>query len=269
MTSSNKNGQRLQGNIAIVTGAASGLGLATSIRFALEGATVVGVDLQPSEEWKEVEQLSPQSCFHQADVTDEAAQNAIAAKTASDFGRIDTLVTAAGVGEAGPVSMVDMDAWKRVIEINLNGTVISIKSVLDTMMAQRSGSIITLASVEGIMGTAGGGAYNASKGAVVLLTKNVAIDYGRMGIRCNAICPGFIDTPMLRSVLYGEGMEGMRSSIVEQSKMGRFGRPSEIAAGAFFLASEDSSYMTGQNLVIDGGYTSGHTHGVIEMMGLV
>ena len=260
---------RLQGKIALITGAASGLGLATAQRFAAEGATVVGVDLKQGEDWESVEQAAQSSVFHTADVTDEAAQNAIAAETVKQFGRIDTLVTAAGVGEAGPLSMVDMKAWQRVIDINLNGTVISIKSVLDTMMSQRSGSIITIASVEGIMANAGGGAYNASKGAVCLLSKNVAIDYGLMGVRCNAICPGFIDTPMLRSVLYGEGLNEMRESIVAQTKLGRFGRPEEIAAGALYLASDDASYVTGQNLVIDGGYTCGHGHGMVEAMGLV
>ncbi len=261
--------QAFKGKVAIITGAASGLGLATAMRFASEGAIIVGIDLTPSEAWNQVTGLSPKSVFHRADVTDEQAQFAIAAETTAKLGRIDTLVTAAGVGEAGPLNMIEIDAWRRVIDINLNGTAISIKSVLDTMIAQRSGSIITIASIEGIVGTEGGGAYNAAKGGVVILTKNVAIDYGRIGIRCNCICPGFIDTPMLQSVLYIEGMDEVRKSILLQSKLGRFGRPDEIAGGAYFLASEDSSYMTGQNLVIDGGYTAGHAHGIVEMIGLV
>ena len=260
---------RLEGKVALITGAASGLGLATAERFASEGAIIVGVDLKASDEWQAVESAAKDSAFHTADVTDEDAQNRIAADTVERFGRIDVLVTAAGVGEAGPLNMIDMKAWQRVIDINLNGTVISIKSVIDTMMAQRSGSIITIASVEGILANAGGGAYNASKGAVCLMSKNVAIDYGLMGIRCNAICPGFIDTPMLRSVLYGEWLEEMRESIIEQTKLGRFGKPEEIAAGALYLASDDASYVTGQNLVIDGGYTCGHAHGMVAAMGLV
>jgi NAD(P)-dependent dehydrogenase (short-subunit alcohol dehydrogenase family) len=163
--------------------------------------------------------------------------------------------------------MLDEDAWDKVVDINLKGTFLSIKAVIDQMMAQRSGSIITIASVEGINGTEGGSAYNASKGGVVLLSKNVAIDYGRLGIRCNAICPGFIETPMLESVM--DAMPEFRADIGKQVKLGRFGRPGEIASAALFLASEDSSYVTGHSLVVDGGYTAGHSHGIVEMLGLV
>jgi NAD(P)-dependent dehydrogenase (short-subunit alcohol dehydrogenase family) len=134
-------------------------------------------------------------------------------------------------------------------------------------MSQRSGSIITIASVEGINGTEGGSAYNASKGGVVLLSKNVAIDYGRMGIRCNAICPGFIETPMLEDVM--QAMPEFRADIGRQVKLGRFGQPAEIAGAALFLASDDASYVTGQSLIVDGGYTAGHSHGIVELMGLV
>lgn len=258
-----------ENKVAVITGASSGIGLATALRFAAEGAIIVGIDLNNADAWQQIVELSPQSVFHQLDVRDFAAQQKAVESTVEQFGRIDTLMTAAGVGEAGPLNMVDIELWQRVIDINLNGTANSIKAVLDTMIAQRSGSIITVASIEGIVGTEGGSAYNASKGGVVLLTKNVAIDYGRIGIRCNAICPGFIDTPMLHSVLFAEGMDDFRKSIIHQSKLGRLGKPEEIAGAAFFLASDDASYMTGQNLVIDGGYTAGNAHGIVEMMGLV
>jgi NAD(P)-dependent dehydrogenase (short-subunit alcohol dehydrogenase family) len=162
--------------------------------------------------------------------------------------------------------MLDEADWEKVIDVNLKGTMLSIKAVLDTMMSQRSGSIITVASVEGINGTEGGSVYNASKGGVVLLSKNVAIDYGRMGIRCNTICPGFIDTPLLNSVL--DSMPDFKADIQKQIKLGRLGKPEEIAAAASFLASDDASYMTGQCMVVDGGYTSGHSHGIVELMGL-
>lgn len=254
--------------VSVITGASSGIGLATAIRFAKEGAIIVGLDLKSSDEWSQVTELSPRSLFFQVDVVDEKAQQAAVKEALSKLGRIDSLMTAAGVGEAGFIDSMGIDLWRRVIEINLTGTAISIQAVIPTMMKQRSGSIITVASVEGIVGTEGGSAYNASKGGVVLLTKNVAIDYGRLGIRCNAICPGFIDTPMLRSLLFAEGMDTFRESIVAQSKLGRLGRPEEIAGAAYFLASEDASYMTGQNLVIDGGYTSGNAHGIVEMMGM-
>ena len=135
------------------------------------------------------------------------------------------------------------------------------------MIAAASGSIITISSVEGIEGFEGGSCYNASKGAVVLLTKNLAADYGRLGIRANAICPGFIDTPMFQNVklMLGERAELIR----EQHKLGRFGQPEEIAGAAFFLASDDSSFVTGTALPVDGGYTAGHSFGIVEEMGLV
>lgn len=257
----------LENRVAIVTGAASGIGLACAERFAREGAIVVGTDLKEPADWQAVQDASPNSWFRTLDVTDGAAQCAVAQQAVQEHGRIDILVTAAGVGDAGPVSMIDDATWDKVLDINLKGTYLSIKSVLDTMMAQRSGSIITIASVEGINGTEGGSAYNAAKGGVVLLTKNVAIDYGRMGIRCNAICPGFIDTPMLHDVM--DAMPDFKADAIRETKMGRMGKPEEIAGAACFLASDDASFVTGHALVADGGYTAGHSHGIVEKMGLV
>jgi NAD(P)-dependent dehydrogenase (short-subunit alcohol dehydrogenase family) len=257
----------LKDKVAIVTGAASGIGLACAQRYAREGAIVVGLDRNRSDEWSSVEAGAPDSRFHQMDVTDNAAQKAVVEETVREFGRIDILVTAAGIGEAGPVNMLEEETWDRVIDINLKGTFLSIKAVLDTMIAQRSGSIITVASVEGLNGTEGGSAYNASKGGVVLLTKNVAIDYARVGIRCNTICPGFIDTPLLHDVM--DAMPDFKKDVVRETKMGRMGKPEEIAGAAYFLASDDSSFVTGHTLVVDGGYTAGHSHGIVELMGLV
>jgi NAD(P)-dependent dehydrogenase (short-subunit alcohol dehydrogenase family) len=257
----------LQDKVAIVTGAASGIGLACALRYAAEGAIVVGVDRQSSDGWHSVEALSPHSYLQHLDVTDGAAQKVLAQDVVGKFGRIDILLTAAGVGDGGPVGMLEEAAWDRVLDINLKGTFLSIKAVLDTMTAQRSGSIITIASVEGINGTEGGSAYNASKGGVILLSKNVAIDYGRVGIRCNAICPGFIDTPLLQGLL--DALPDVKSDIRREVKMGRFGKPEEIAGAAYFLASDDSAYVTGHALVVDGGYTAGHSHGIVQLMGLV
>jgi NAD(P)-dependent dehydrogenase (short-subunit alcohol dehydrogenase family) len=122
--------------------------------------------------------------------------------------------------------------------------------------------------VEGIEGSEGGSTYNASKGGVILLTKNVAMDYGRLGIRANCICPGFIETPLFESVFGNELLAPYRERIREQHKLGRFGRPEEIAGAAFFLAGDDSSFVTGQVLVVDGGYTAGHRVGFTQLMGL-
>ena len=257
----NSDAQRLQGQVALVTGAASGIGLACAQRYQREGAIVVGADLNATDD-------ALFAHFQTLDVRDAAAQLALADKVCKEFGRIDILVTAAGVGGGGPVHMLTEDAWDKVLDINLKGTFLSIKAVLPAMRAQQSGSIITLSSVEGLQGCEGGSCYNAAKGGVVLLTKNVAIDYAKKGIRCNSICPGFIETPMLNQVVEMEAMAGFLAEAKVQHKLGRFGQPEEIAGAAFFLASEDASFVTGQTLVVDGGYTAGYAHGLGEVMGL-
>jgi NAD(P)-dependent dehydrogenase (short-subunit alcohol dehydrogenase family) len=246
---------RLDGRVALVTGAASGIGEATAARFREEGATVVTLDVQGDVD-------------HQVDVRDEAAVEAAVGATVSSAGRLDVVVNAAGVAGGGPVHILDAGEWDRVVDVNLKGTFLVAKHAVAVMVEQRSGGIVNIASIEGLEGTEGGSAYNASKGGVVLLTKNMAIDYGRLGIRVNCICPGFIETPMMAAVMEEPGMRIYRDRWLDAHKLGRFGRPEEIAAAALFLASDDASFVTGHALVVDGGFTAGMRAGVLEGLGL-
>ena len=188
---------RLDERVAVITGAASGLGAACATRFADEGAMVAGFDVTPG---------APVASEHLVDVSDEEAVDAALGAVVDAHGRVDVVVNCAGVAGGGPVHDLDASEWARVLRVNLTGTYLVCKHALRHMVVQRSGSIINFASIEGLEGTEGGSAYNASKGAVVLLTKNMAIDYGRLGIRVNCICPGFIETPMFDSVMGSEFM---------------------------------------------------------------
>jgi len=248
---------RLAGKVAFVTGAASGIGGACAERFAREGASVAGLDVQkPSDvAWRKIVGSAPGAVFLEADVRDEPAVERAVSAAVQRFGRIDVLLNAAGVTSMGGVDSLDTAEWDRVLDINLKGTFLVSKYVLRRMKAQRSGSVIHIASVEGLEGMPQQAAYNASKGGVVLLTRNMAADYGRLGIRVNCLCPGYIQTPMT-GILESPGLEGVREEFIRAHLLGRPGRPEEVAAAALFLASEDASFVTGAALVVDGGFTA-------------
>ncbi len=271
---------RLDGKTALITGAASGLGAAAARRFAAEGAKVAGLDLHEPEWWGEIGAVAPSATFHICDVADEARVETIVDAVAAEHGSIDVLVNCAGVAGGGPVHWVQLEDWERVLRVNLTGTFLVCKHVLRHMVDQardpqraargvEAGSVINVASVEGLEGTEGGSAYNASKGAVVILTKNLAIDYGRLGIRVNAVCPGFIEgTAMFSSVMGSDTLAPYLDDYRRAHKLGRFGRPEELAAAMLFLASDDASFVTGHALVVDGGFTAGMRTGLSDLMGL-
>jgi meso-butanediol dehydrogenase / (S,S)-butanediol dehydrogenase / diacetyl reductase len=241
---------RLTGKRALVTGAASGIGAACARRFADEGATVTGLDLSAQPEG------SPCTGWVHADVADEAAVVAAVGEAIDGLGGIDVLVNAAGVLSVGGADTLDVAEWDRVIGINLKGTWLVSKHVVPHMEAAGGGSIIHLASVEGLEGFSGQTAYNVSKGGVVLLTRNMAADFGPAGIRVNCLCPGLIETPMT-SVLRDPAFATINDAFVGWHLLGRAGQPEEVAAAALFLASDDASFVHGAALVVDGGLTAG------------
>ncbi|MDP6978068.1 MAG: glucose 1-dehydrogenase [Myxococcota bacterium] len=250
---------RLEGKVAVITGAASGIGAATAARFAEEGASIAGLDIaKPADDaWALVCDKAPDAIFSEADIRDEDAVKGAIEGFVQRFGRIDALVNAAGVVGFGAAHLTEVAEFERVMDINVKGSFLTSKHVLPTMLEQGSGSIIHLASVEGLEGISGQMSYNASKGAVVLMTKNMALDYSPSGIRVNCLCPGGVATPMT-AMLNVDGLKAIGDKLRGAHLLGRFAEPEEIAAAALFLASDDASFVTGTSLVVDGGYTAGH-----------
>ena len=239
---------RLEGKTAIITGAARGIGLASAELFAREGARVYAADLDVPADAS----AQPGIRWAQLDVTQDAQWAALVDRVMQEQGRIDVLFNnAGGVGSYEPIHSIDLADWHRIIDLNLNGTFLGIRHVVPVMRRQQSGSIINVSSIWGLVGAAGVAAYTASKGAVRLMSKNAALSYVDDGIRVNSLHPGIVATPMIE-----RQDQSITDAIVATTPMKRLGQPEEIAAGALFLASDESSFMTGAELVIDGGYTT-------------
>lgn len=252
---------RVAGKVALVTGGASGLGAESARRLAREGAKIVLTDLAEAEGHAVADGIAAEghaAVFLTQDVTQEARWTEVVDETIGRFGRIDVLVNSAGIGDGGgPLLETTYEAFRRMIAINLDGTFLGMKAVAPGMAAQGSGSIINLSSILGKVGLAGAPAYCASKGGVLMLTKSTALELAPLGVRVNSVHPGFIDTPMVSGAIQrSENGNEMREMIISRHAMGRLGVPREIADGIVFLASDESSFMTGAELVIDGGYTA-------------
>lgn len=200
--------------------------------------------------------IGGKAAFMTHDVTSEEDWAAVVAGTLKGFGRIDVLVNNAGVGGGAPLMEMSLADWRALLAINLDGVFLGMRAV-GAAMAPAGGSIINLSSILGKVGQAGAGAYCASKGGVLMLTKAAALEWALLKIRVNSIHPGYIDTPMVSQALHNaENGNEMRDLIISRHAMGRLGLPREIADGVVFLASDESSFMTGAELVIDGGYTA-------------
>jgi NAD(P)-dependent dehydrogenase (short-subunit alcohol dehydrogenase family) len=245
---------RLEGRVALVTGGASGIGAACVKRFADEGAIVIGIDLTevPQGEWRD----RGAERFLAVDVRNEGAIRAAVASIVEEHARLDVVVNAAGVEGVGTVIDIDQAEWERVIGVNLTGTFLVCKHVLPVMVEAGRGSVVNLSSVEGLEAIQMQPAYSASKGGVVLLTRNLAIDFGAAGVRVNCLCPGLVRTPMTE-MLFDDGIAEIRDRFIAQHMLGRAGLPEEIASAALFLASDDASFVTGHALVVDGGFSAG------------
>jgi NAD(P)-dependent dehydrogenase (short-subunit alcohol dehydrogenase family) len=237
---------RLENKTVIITGAARGIGLASTKLFAQEGATVYAADISIPDDAEMIAGVT----WVALDVTQDEQWNALVERVVGEAGRVDVLLNNAGmVGSYESIDTISLEDWHRVIDLNLNGTFLGVRHVVPVMRAHGGGSIVNVSSMWGIIGAPGVAAYTASKGAVRLLSKNAALSFVGDGIRVNSLHPGIIATPMIAAQ-----DAVITDDIVAATPMKRLGRPEEIAYGALFLASDESSYMTGSELVIDGGY---------------
>ena len=247
---------RLEGKTALVTGAASGIGLQTSIRLAEEGARVMMTDINLEEGLQQAEKPGANATFLKLDITEEEEWISVLGETVKRFGRLDILVNSAGMVLIADVEQITLEDWRKVHAVNLDGTFLGCKHGVRVMKEFGAGSIINLSSVSGMIGGFNLAAYNSSKGAVRMLTKSVALHCARAGygIRCNSIHPTFIETPMLESMIRDSpDPEKARQTLVRQVPLRRIGKPDDVANMIVYLASDESTFVTGTEMVIDGG----------------
>ncbi|MDF2684000.1 MAG: 3-oxoacyl-ACP reductase [Brevibacillus sp.] len=247
---------RLSGKVAIITGAAMGMGAAEAKLFAKEGAKVIATDVQVeslNQVVQEMKEKGGEAVAIKHNVTSEEEWKSVIAEAVSLYGKVDVLVNNAGVSSPKTIANMEMAEWNKVMDINLNGCVIGMKYVIPEMKKAGGGSIINISSIGGIVGMAGTSPYTAAKGALRVLSKSAAVEYGKDRIRVNSLHPGIVVTPMtLPSMEEGGAIPYYQT----YTQLPYFGEPEDIAYGAIFLASDESRFMTGAELVIDGGWTA-------------
>ncbi|MEY4952747.1 MAG: hypothetical protein RL299_1171 [Pseudomonadota bacterium] len=236
----------LSGKVVLVTGGGSGIGRATAEQVAASGGQAIAADL-----------AVPEWCGNgvlglQLDVTDADRTDAVVTEIVNRFGRIDGLVTCAGIVATGDVVAMDMADWQRALDVHLTGTMLSCRAVAPAMKAAGSGSIVNIASIYGMTGGAGNLPYNVAKGGILQMSRSLAADLAPFGIRANSVSPGYISTPMTSMV---EGYQPIHDAFVAMHLLGRPGRPEEVAAVIGFLLSDASSYVTAANIPVDGGFS--------------
>jgi NAD(P)-dependent dehydrogenase (short-subunit alcohol dehydrogenase family) len=250
---------RLNGKVAIITGAASGMGRATAIRFAGEGAKIVIADLNKEggeSAARDCRENGSDAVFQKTDVSGEADVKAAVERAVKEFGRLDIIYNNAGLGGAvGPIEEITVENWDKTLGILLRGVFLGIKHAVAPMRKVGGGSIISTASIAGIQGYAGIHAYSAAKAAVINLTRSASMELAKDRIRVNCICPGGINTPLIYSNIPG-GADTTAQFLSKMQPMPREGRPDDIANMALFLASDESEWITGTAMVVDGGFTA-------------
>ena len=251
---------KLKNQVAVITGGASGIGAASARLFAAEGAKVALVDLDEvglGQVAADIEARGGEAMIVAADVSRNDQAEAGVTRIMDRWGRIDVLLTAAGISLGGTVDAIEEAAWDRTFDVNVKGTFLWVHHVIKPMIEARSGAIVTVSSQLAQASLGKNAAYVASKGAIASFTKTIAVDHAIQGIRVNALMPGVIDTPMpARSLQRQADPEAARAFWKHRHPMGRIGQPEEVAKAALFLASDDSSFVTGTLLFVDGGWTA-------------